>query len=174
MSHRSLGSHSKLALLAARAGALVVLAAMVVGLTGSASAEVGSVALGIVKSSSKALVRPEEVITYSIVMLNTGLANVSVTMTDTLPYGVLFVPHSLTPGANYAAGKVTWSGTLFPGVPQPVSFRVFVYEPETVGPLPIVNTACMDDGTGPICSSVTVLCFRPAIFLPIMFAGVRS
>ena len=171
MSHRSLGSHSRLTLLAARAGALVVLAAMVVGLTASASAQVGPTALGIVKSSSKALVRPEEVITYTIVMLNVGPGDVSVTMTDVLPFGVLFIPGTLTPGATYAAGQVTWSGTLAAGVPKSVSFRVLVYEPGTVGPLPIVNTACMDDGTGSVCSSVTVLCFRWAIFLPIISAN---
>jgi uncharacterized repeat protein (TIGR01451 family) len=160
-----------LALLAARAGGLVVLAAMVVGLTASASAQVGPTALGIVKTSSRSLVRPEEVITYTIVMLNTGPGNASVTMTDVLPFGVLFIPHSLTPGATYAAGQVTWSGTLAAGVPQSISFRVLVYEPGTVGPLPIVNTACMDDGTGLICSSTTVLSFRWAVFLPIMFAN---
>ena len=174
MSHRLVAARGGPGLLWARIGSLAVLTAMVVTLTGSASAQVGPQTLGIVKSSSKALVHAEEVITYTIVMLNSGPGNMVVTMTDVMPYGVLFIPNSLTPGATYAAGTVTWSGTLYPGAPQSVSFRVLAYEPGTVGPLPIVNTACMTDGSAPICRSVTVMSLRWAIFLPIMSARAGS
>jgi uncharacterized repeat protein (TIGR01451 family) len=172
MSYRLGASHGRPGLLAVRIASLAVLAVMLVGLT--ASAQVAPQALGIVKTSSKALVRAEEVFTYTITMLNSGPGNVSVTMTDVLPFGVLFVPHSLTPGATYAAGTVSWTGVLYPGVPQSVSFRVLVYEPGTIGPLPIVNTACMTDGSAPICRSVTVMSLRWAIFLPIMSAHAGS
>jgi uncharacterized repeat protein (TIGR01451 family) len=162
-----------LALLTARAGVLVVLVAMVVGLTASASAQVGPATLLILKTADKSIVRPGDVITYTITMSNTGPGSLDVTMTDALPYGVLFVPGSLTPGAIYAAGQVTWSGTLGVGASKEIVFRVEVVEPGTGGPLPIVNQACVNGGTGMVCSSVTTVSNWP-VYLPIILRSWRS
>jgi hypothetical protein len=57
---------------------------------------------------------------------------------------------------------VVWSGTMAPGS-HVVTFRVEIQEPETLGPFPIVNQACVNDTW---CDSVTISSTRVKVFLP--------
>jgi len=145
---------------------LAILVVIAMGLALSASAQGPS--LSISKTASEINVHPNEVVTYTITFTNTGTVSASVVMTDIIPFGVHYVSGSATGGATYSDGRVTWSGTMNPGQIVVITFQVLVVEPETLGPLPILNTACASDGTGEICSSITIYSSWYKMFLPII------
>jgi hypothetical protein len=142
------------------ARAVVLLLAVAIGLTASAATP----AVTITKLASKADVVPGEKLTYILIVRATR--DVTVTVTDTLPFGVQWADNLSPPEASYADGTVTWSGALSTCERAIIYFDVLVVEPETMGPLPIVNTACVDDGTEEVCSSVAVCSRCLKIYLP--------
>lgn len=165
MLHRFVLLHHRPLLPALGISVLVILVVVVMGLSLSASAQ-GVPELSVSKTASKIYVHPNEVVTYTISLRNTGTASASVTLTDTVPFEVTYVPGSATGGATHSDGKVTWSGTVDPGNTKVITFQVIVAEPETLGPLPIVNTACADDGTDMVCDWIVIYSRRYKVFLP--------
>lgn len=149
------------------AATLAVLAVAVMGLSLSALAQ-NEPDLSISKTASKLHVRPNEVVTYTISLENTGTASAVVTLTDPIQFGVDYVEDSVTGGATYSDGQVTWSGTVDPDQIVTITFQVRVAEPGTEGPLPIFNQACADDGTDMVCDWIIIYSTRHEVFLPIV------
>ena len=146
-------------------GALAVLTVMLVARAWSVSAQS---ALLISKSASAMVVHPNDEVTYTIVFTNVGVASTSAVMTDVIPFGVSYVPGSATAGAVYVPGppaRVSWSGTLDPGLPVVVTFRVRVVEPETLGPYPILNEARIGNTWS---NPVTIYSTRHLMYLPLV------
>ena len=145
-------------------GVWVLLAVLIANPTGSTMAQG---ALTITKTASEIYVGINQVVTYTITIGNAGVTNVFATMVDVLPFGVTFVPGSATGGASYAGGQMIWSGTVNGNTSRVFTFQVTVVEPETIGPLPILNRACVDDGVQ-VCDSVTIYSSWHRAFFPIV------
>jgi uncharacterized repeat protein (TIGR01451 family) len=139
---------------------IVLVLAVAIGLTASAATP----GVTITKLADRLGVVPGQTVTYTILVHATR--GVTVTVTDTLPYGVEWAGNLWPPEASYVDGQVTWSGALIEGEVANIHFDVRAVEPETIGPLPIVNTACADDGTEKTCSSVVVCSNCRKILLP--------
>ena len=165
MLHRFVLLHHRPLLPALGVSVLAILVVAVIGLSLSASAQ-GVPELSVSKTASKIHVHPNELVTYTISLENAGTVSASAMLTDTVPFGVTYVPGSATGGATYSDGKVTWSGTVNPSETKVITFQVIVAEPETLGPLPIVNTACADDGTDMVCDWIVIYSRRYKVFLP--------
>ena len=149
---------------------LAIAAALIVLQATSASAQGSS--LVVVKRASATHVHFNETLTYTVAFTNTGAVTLTAHMTDVIPYGTHYVTDtavSTPPGATYDPGppaQVNWSGTLTPGYSAVVTFVVLVVEPETPGPLPIVNQAQVNIAWS---NPVTVYSRRrPILFLPII------
>ncbi|NTV53643.1 MAG: DUF11 domain-containing protein, partial [Candidatus Firestonebacteria bacterium] len=54
------------------------------------------------------------VVTYTLVLSNSGALTDTATLTDALPAGVVFGGWVANPGATETAGAITWSGTITP------------------------------------------------------------
>ena len=152
-------------------GLLAILAAVAMALALSASAQAPDVTIDKTASSYSVIVG--DVVTYTINITNTGTASAAVVMTDVMPFGVTYVPGSVTGGATYNPGppeRITWSGTMNPGQTVIITFQVLIVEPGTSGPFPIVNEACANDGTGEVCDLITIYSVRlfPQAYLPIV------
>ena len=160
MARRS--SSGRVLLLWLASGASVLLMAIAIGLTMSTVAQGATIS----KVASETIVHPDDTVTYTITVGATR--NGLVTVTDTLPYGVNYAGNLSPPGAIYSGGVVTWSGTMTTGDTVVISFDVLIVEPGTEGPLPIVNTACADDGVEVVCASATIRSSRFRIFMPII------
>lgn len=163
------GSWSPLAVLGV--GLLAILAAVAMVLALSALAQAPDVTVDKTASSYSVIVG--DVVTYTINITNTGPASAAVVMTDVMPFGANYVLGSVTGGATYNPGppeRITWSGTVNPGQTVIITFQVLVVEPGTSGPLPIINEACANDGTGEVCDLVTIYSIRPSlkVYLPIV------
>jgi len=173
MSNRSILSRVWPLLAALGVGTLAVLAVVAIGQTMSVSAQGASLIIS--KTASETDVHPNTVVIYTITFTNTGTVSTMAIMTDIIPYGVHYVGGSLTstpPGATYTPGplydaQVNWSGTVNPGATVIVTFQVLVAEPETLGPLPILNEACVYYGPHVVCDDVLIHS-RGQIFLPLI------
>ena len=138
-------------------GLLMVLAAFVIAKTPPISAQ-GPITIS--KAASASLVRPGDTVTYRVTFTNTGALATTATMTDVIPFGVNYVLGSETGGATYSPGspaRVNWSGTLNPGVPVVVTFRVLVVEPGTLGPFPVTNRAQVCYGVTCVWSNTVII-----------------
>jgi len=144
MLHRVLFRHG--ALVAVLAACVLLAVGLVILRTSTVSAQIG---LSISKAADRVNVYPGQVVTYTIVFTNSGPGSAAAVMTDVIPFGVNYVTGSATGGATYVPGPptayVSWSGTLNPGEEVTVTFRALVVEPGTLGPLPIVNRAQIND-----------------------------
>ncbi|MDH7486538.1 MAG: S8 family serine peptidase [Anaerolineae bacterium] len=102
------------------------------------------------KRVSAAIAPPGSVLTYTLVLSNTGAGAAQVTVSDPLPAGVSFVEGSATGGAVYDAerNEVTWQGTLDAGAVWPLGFSVRLHPELAVGSV-ITNTATIADGVQP-------------------------
>jgi uncharacterized repeat protein (TIGR01451 family) len=107
-------------------------------------------------STSVKTVEPEvaetgQALRYTISLRNTGAADAPrVTVTDTLPADVTFVPGSITGGASYdpATRSVTWTGNVPRNDQQTITFQATV-NPGLVAGTRIFNTVTIDDGLRP-------------------------
>jgi uncharacterized repeat protein (TIGR01451 family) len=90
-----------------------------------------------------------QVLTYTILVKNGGSGPATVTLTDTLPAEVVYVPGSAWAGsggpAEYDAAthRLTWSGPVPVRAMATIRFAV-----QATGPGPITNSAFLDDGAG--------------------------
>lgn len=144
---------------------IALLSALLLGLAMAPAAQGAT----ITKVADKTHVYPLEKITYTITVHATKPARV--TVTDTLPFGVVYAGNLSPPEATYSYGGVTWSGDMMTGDTVVIRFDVVVGDWETVGPLPIINTACANDGTE-ICSSVAVFLSWYRLYVPISVRNV--
>jgi uncharacterized repeat protein (TIGR01451 family) len=97
----------------------------------------------------KELAAEGDVLTYTIVLKNTGTTDVAnATLSNTIPAHTNYVPHSLSGGARYDPlnNRVYWDGTVAAG-----TSLTFTYQAAIASPLPdgttIVNVAQIGDGT---------------------------
>ena len=100
------------------------------------------------KEVDKSLAVPGEVLTYTLTLRNTGVADAKdVAIVDPIPSHTIYQPGSATGGAVHdeAANRILWNGAVASGDQVSLSFAV-----RTVPPLPdgtiIANTATIDDG----------------------------
>jgi uncharacterized repeat protein (TIGR01451 family) len=101
------------------------------------------------KIANKATASPEEKVTYTLTIKNTGnLAAADPWIVDILPAGVTYVAGSATGGAVYnpASNTIMWggAGALAIGAEHSISFKVMVNADTVVGSQ-IVNTATFKD-----------------------------
>jgi uncharacterized repeat protein (TIGR01451 family) len=121
------------------------------------------------KQASSLVPNPGEVITYTIILRNTGSLASGAQMTDTLPVKINYSGSLAASSGNpaYASGRVTWTGSLSSAQPVVITFRVTV-DNTILTPLIITNTALIDDGLGHVLErSATIIPFGRVLFLPI-------
>jgi uncharacterized repeat protein (TIGR01451 family) len=158
-------------------GLLMALALIVASRVLPASAQSWS-DVTISKTASPVNVSPNQEVTYSVTFTNSGSIAYNMVMSDIIPFGVTYVPGSLTPlnpSTSFLTGpdRVQWSGSLPAGQTVVVTFRVRVDEPQTLGPLPIWNAACVRFSSGPFttrrCTNmVWIYSSRHVTYLPIV------
>lgn len=128
------------------------------------------------KSVDREMASPGEVLTYTLTVANTGTAEATVTLTDTLPPEVSF-----TGGASHSSGRLrwdrennrlVWDGTVGLSVPVTIAYRVRL-EAGLANGETISNDALVDNGAGYvfgiIAPDVTVVAHY--VYLPLI---VRS
>jgi len=103
---------------------------------------IGAPLLSLLKSVSQPVAISGSTVTYTLSCSNTGGKATGVTLTDSLPARVTFVPGSITGGGSYSAGKLTWNlGTMNAGAStQKLSFQAMVNANTPVNSI-IANTA---------------------------------
>ena len=97
--------------------------------------------------TAPATVEAGELLTYTIVLRNSGGLAADVTLTDTLPLSVTVVTASLPAGMTCAGNHCYWSGPVGIGAEVPLSFQVVVNAGAPTGTV-LLNTAAIDDGAG--------------------------
>jgi uncharacterized repeat protein (TIGR01451 family) len=102
------------------------------------------------KVVDKTLASPNEVLTYTLVLRNTGNAPATAAnLVDAIPAHTTYIPGSVTGGANYHAtrNQIEWPGTLPAAQVVTITFAVRVDAPLLDGTL-IRNAAQLSDGLG--------------------------
>lgn len=100
-----------------------------------------------VKTATPGMAQPGDVVTYTLALSNATGAEMAVALSDLLPSEVTFLgPLSYNIGtATYAAGKVTWSGTVPTDTPAIIAWTVeVVVDPPAI----IANVARVTDTYG--------------------------
>ncbi|MFQ6058944.1 MAG: hypothetical protein ACE5MB_08735, partial [Anaerolineae bacterium] len=102
------------------------------------------------KTVDAPLPAPGEVLTYTIVLRNTGGGDAQVSVTDPLPERTAYVPDSATGGAIYnpTLDQIEWTGAVPAQAERALSFQVSLESPLPDG-LVITNTATINDGLHP-------------------------
>ena len=105
------------------------------------------------KSVNPATVDAGDVLTYTIVLSNTGDADaVGATVTDTVPASTTYVPGSAWASSGTivdTGGLISWTGTVTQSSSVTTTFQVTI-TPELSSGTSIVNTAEIDDDKGNI------------------------
>ncbi len=103
------------------------------------------------KTVDKASVNQGGIVTYTITLANTGNVTATVTLTDPIPTGAVYVLGSGTLNAvsaglyNDAANRIEWSGVIPAGGTVTIRFRAVI---SAVGGTLVTNTATINDGVG--------------------------
>ncbi len=102
---------------------------------------------GSTKTADPAVVASGDVLTYTVVLRNTGSGDAQVSVTDPLPEHTTYVPESATGGAMYnpALDQIEWTGAVSAQAERAFSFQVSLESPLPTG-LVVTNTAAIDDG----------------------------
>lgn len=103
----------------------------------------------VVQKSGPPYAAPDQIVTYQINLGNPEGAARTLSLTDTLPTGLEFVPGSATGGLSYSAPsrQLTWSGSLPPAEAG--------YEVTAVFPIDYVNLGSAPYNLDSLCESVT-------------------
>ncbi len=80
--------------------------------------------LSLSKAVSPAIVDPDQRVTYTLVLSNSGLVNDSVSLSDTLPNEVEFAAWVAQGGAVITANEISWHGTVTAGESITITFVV--------------------------------------------------
>jgi uncharacterized repeat protein (TIGR01451 family) len=113
---------------------------------------------------------PGDAITYTIELINSGPSLDTVTLTNAIPVEVTYGGNlSATSGiASYAAGQVTWDGSVEAGKPVTITFSVIV-NGDLTDPLKITSIVHLNDGMGTISSlSATTIANGLSGYLPLI------
>jgi len=97
------------------------------------------------KTVNRPTAEPGDVLTYTLVLRNSGNANTNVTLSDALPAHVAYVPGSVTGGASHNGATLSWSGPLNAGAAITFTYRVTINLPLDNNTL-IENSATINDG----------------------------
>ena len=113
---------------------------------------------GFYKSASQTMLAPGETLTYTIHMNNPTPAVVTATVTDPLPFGLVYVDGSVTGGGGYnpSTRTLTWSQVaVTPGSTVELTFQV-MQAPTDHWPMPVTNKARFQVGNLFFERSVTI------------------
>lgn len=127
--------------------------------------------IGSTKQSSAATARWNNVLTYTVVLRNSGQSfTQTVRVTDTLPAGLAYVLGTLTATGGTPddsnAPTLTWSGVMSVTPVVTVTFAATVTAPNAAT---IVNTAAIDPGYGaPFTRLATIIVNPHELFLPLI------
>ncbi len=101
------------------------------------------------KTVNRATAEPGDVLTYTIVLHNSGNQNAgNVSLSDVLPANVTYVAGSVTGGAAHDGTTLTWNGSIMAGARITVTYQVRVNLPLANNTL-IENSATVNDGIHP-------------------------
>jgi uncharacterized repeat protein (TIGR01451 family) len=106
---------------------------------------------GVDLSLSRKTVEPRvagsgDVLTYSIVLVNTSVLSApGASLFDPIPLHTTYIPHSARTSAGTVSGtgSIQWKGSVLPGIPLTVTYRV-----TAAGSVPVVNTAVVTNPYG--------------------------
>ncbi|MBI2864826.1 MAG: carboxypeptidase regulatory-like domain-containing protein [Chloroflexi bacterium] len=106
-------------------------------------------------ASPSSNLQASDTVTYTVIMANSGDADASAVLTDSLPSEVTYVSGSVSPSPaatfHQGTGQIRWSGTISASQSVTVTFRVTLNLGVTAGSV-ITNTAVINDGTGTLTS----------------------
>ena len=123
----------------------------------------------VVKRAMPEVVEREQLVTYTVWLTNATELAAPVYLTDLLPAEVHFVgPLELSHGeGGYAAGVITWTGTLGPAGVGWLSWRVLI-APETPYSTTIINRALINDPYGTYSTEGAQIFLPPRqVYLPL-------
>ncbi|MFL7790658.1 MAG: Calx-beta domain-containing protein [Anaerolineae bacterium] len=111
---------------------------------------------GSYKTADTSFAEPGSLVTYTVVLSNSGNLTATAVLTDPIPSGVTILTSTLTGGAVYDTqeNRITYGGTVLAHASHEISFTVLVggLSSGTV----VVNTAQIDDGTSVITRAVSL------------------
>jgi uncharacterized repeat protein (TIGR01451 family) len=114
---------------------------------------------------------PGDSVTYTIALQNGSITSADFGLTDTMPITLTYASDSLTTTSGYygyAAGVITWTGSISPGAAVSITFRAAI---SRTGPYStsIINSFVVN-GTGEAITRSTSLHIPPMqVFLPCIF-----
>jgi len=115
-----------------------------------------------------------DVLTYTVTLVNAGAMGVTATMTDEIPAGAAYVPHSVTVepdgGKVDDAADIRWRGELGAGQRVTVTFAVQVEPVE--GPLTIRNVATIEAGAERLERRALTIVNPRRAYLPVLLRGL--
>jgi uncharacterized repeat protein (TIGR01451 family) len=123
------------------------------------------------KSASQSAAQTGSLVTYTIRVVNNGLASdVTITLTDSLPSGLSYVPNSLTATGGaapvHANGTIYWSGVLSP---TPAITLTYAATITTTEPAALINSVVINAGVwGIYTRTTTVIANGLSIYLPLI------
>ena len=126
---------------------------------------------GSAKAVDPALFYPSDLLTYTLVLSNSGLGPTAAQLSDLIPAGAAFRPASLWAssgqyGYDPAGGAITWTGLISTGGQVTLTFQVTTASTLSGGAL-VTNTARLTDGLGlarPLTATATAQLYH--IYLP--------
>ncbi len=124
------------------------------------------------KTMDRLSVHRGSVVTYTLVVSNTGRATAAASVADPIPAGVVYIPNSSRVNAtpielfDPAQNRIAWNGAIPAGGAVTIGFRVAVTA--TPGSR-VTNQVTFDDGAGLLFERwITSLPVRYTIYLPMM------
>jgi uncharacterized repeat protein (TIGR01451 family) len=117
---------------------------------------------------NRVVAQSDDLLTYTIRLINSGVSSSTVTLTDTIPEGTRYLPGSgsVSPSTGVLddAAGIHWAGTLTDSVVT-FSFGVVV---ETRERTHIVNRAYIDDGFSVVSREVETIANGYTVYLPLI------
>jgi uncharacterized repeat protein (TIGR01451 family) len=123
------------------------------------------------KTVSRSAARPGEILTYAVTVVNSGGISVTATVTDEIPIGTAYVPHSAvaTPdkGDLDDAAGIRWRGELGSGERVVITFAVQVLE---LGEEPFIvsNVAVIEAGSEQLERRALTIVNARQLYLPLI------
>jgi uncharacterized repeat protein (TIGR01451 family) len=123
------------------------------------------------KQASAVNVQTGQRVTYTLALHNTGTLDASVSLTDIVPSGLLYAPHTFTASSGTASEALSptlrWNGILAVGMQVTLRYAVTVTADSTQA---LVNTAAIVPvGATPFKRSATVIVNGYALQLPVLY-----